>query len=111
MYESGSVVLIPFPYSDLSTTKKRPAMLLTRPDKRGDFLAMPLTSQEQPLPAYRLNAGLLPKSGTLPVTSWIKPDTVYTLHTSQIVKTLGNVGEDIRQECVRRLYHHLQPRH
>lgn len=111
MFEPGSVVVIPFPYSDLSANKKRPALVLTPPDALGDFLAMPLTSQPQELPAYRLEAGPLPESGTLPLTSWVKPHTVYTLHHSQVLKVLGQVGEDVRRECVRRLCQHLQPEH
>ncbi len=51
MFEAGAVVLIPFPYSNLSNVKKRPVLMLTRPDGRGDFVAMPLTSQAQPSPA------------------------------------------------------------
>lgn len=111
MFEPGSVVVIPFPYSDSSATKKRPALVLTPPDAWGDFLAMPLTSQPQQPPAYRLEAGPLPQAGTLPLTSWVKPHTVYTLHQSQVLKVLGQVGDDVRRECVRRLCQHLQPGH
>ena len=34
MFERGDLVLIPFPFSDLSAAKKRPVLLLTRPDAR-----------------------------------------------------------------------------
>ncbi|MGB4913535.1 MAG: hypothetical protein WBO95_15695 [Candidatus Dechloromonas phosphoritropha] len=43
MYEAGSVVLIPFPFSDLSASKRRPVLMLTAADARSDFIAMPLT--------------------------------------------------------------------
>ena len=110
-FEPGSVVVIPFPYSDLSARKKRPALVLTPPDELGDFLAMPLTSQPQALPAYKLEAGPLPAGGALPLTSWVKPHSVYTLHRSQILKVLGAVSDDVRRECTRRLCQHLHPEH
>ena len=43
MFERGDLVLIPFPFSDLSAAKKRPVLLLTRPDVYGDFIALAVT--------------------------------------------------------------------
>ena len=34
----GELVGIPFPYSDLTTRKKRPVLVLTSPDRHGDFI-------------------------------------------------------------------------
>lgn len=45
MFEAGTVVLIPFPNSDLSASKDRPVLMLAQPDARGDFVGMPLTHQ------------------------------------------------------------------
>lgn len=103
MFEAGTVVLIPFPYSDLSAIKKRPVLMLTQPDARGDFVAMPLTSQAQPSPALRLDAGPLPLGGTLPLTSWVKTETVYSLSEAEVVKTIGRVAEQSRAYCVQHL--------
>ena len=36
----GDLVLIPFPYSDLQSTKKRPVMVLTSPDRHEDFIGL-----------------------------------------------------------------------
>ena len=43
MFEAEA--LVPFPFSDLSTTKRRPALLLTGPNPGGDFAACAITSQ------------------------------------------------------------------
>ena len=40
MLDAGSLVVLPFPFSDLRATKRRPVVLLTAPDGYGDFLAM-----------------------------------------------------------------------
>jgi mRNA interferase MazF len=41
----GDVVIIPFPYSDLSQSKRRPALVLAQAD-RGDFLLCQITSKQ-----------------------------------------------------------------
>ncbi len=107
MFEPGTLVLIPFPYSDLSATKKRPVLMLTRPDAMGDFIGMPLTSRPQPAPALQLDAGPLPLGGALPLASWVKTDTVFSLSESQIVKPIGQVTEVNRAYCVQQLCRHL----
>jgi mRNA interferase MazF len=47
VFERGDLVLIPFPFSDLSPAKRRPVLLLTRPDAYGDFVALAVTSPPQ----------------------------------------------------------------
>jgi mRNA interferase MazF len=47
MPERGDLLLIPFPFSDLSATKRRPVLALTAPDSYGDFIALPVTSRPQ----------------------------------------------------------------
>jgi hypothetical protein len=41
----GDVVIIPFPYSDLSQSKRRPALVLAEAG-RGDFLLCQITSKQ-----------------------------------------------------------------
>ena len=35
MYEAGDLLLVPFPFSDLSTSRRRPVLTLTPPDQNG----------------------------------------------------------------------------
>jgi mRNA interferase MazF len=107
MFEAGTVVLMPFPFSDSSATKRRPVLMLTQPDHQGDFVGMPLTSQPQPAPALRLSPGPMALGGTLPLASWVKTDTVYSLSETRIVKTIGRLGEDSRTYCVQQLCSYL----
>ena len=45
MYQPSEVVLLPFPFTDLSASKKRPVLILKKPNFQGDFLAVQITSQ------------------------------------------------------------------
>ena len=73
-FKQGSLVLIPYPFSDLSAHKKRPVLVLTRPDQLGDFSALPVTSQ-----GYHKNSISLIQyinTGKLPKPSWVRTDRI-----------------------------------
>lgn len=53
-FAAGSVVLIPFPFSDLSGTKLRPAVVLATLNK-GDCILCQITSQPYDMQAIELN--------------------------------------------------------
>jgi mRNA interferase MazF len=92
MPERGDLLLIPFPFTDLSATKRRPVLALTDPDRYGDFIALPITSRPQAEDALPItNANLV--RGSLPAPSWIRINRVVTLNVSLVVKTVGRVSE------------------
>jgi hypothetical protein len=45
MFERGALLLVPFPFTDLSAAKRRPVLALTAPDSYGDFIALRVTSR------------------------------------------------------------------
>ena len=89
----GGLVLIPFPYSHLESTKRRPVLILTSPDRHGDFICLAITSVPQTEEAIKLETSNLLK-GRLPKTSWVRLDKVFTLSESIIVKHFGQVDKD-----------------
>lgn len=75
---AGSVVLVPFPFSDLSHSKRRPAVVLANSGK-GDWILCQLTSRSY---ADERAVELTDRdflSGGLRVTSWLR-STWQTLH-------------------------------
>ena len=87
----GDLVLIPFRYSDLQSSKKRPVLALTAPDRHGDFIALAVTSVPTQEHAKEIAAGSL-ATGTLPRRSWVRLDKVFTLGEGAILKTFGSVA-------------------
>ena len=100
--DAGTLAILPVPFSDLTTIKRRPVLLLTAPDSYGDFIGMAVTSQ----PGHANNMASLPSmmaSGTLPKASFIRTDKVVSLNQSLIVKAIGKVTESLLLQAVRRL--------
>ena len=63
------VVGIPFPYADLQTRKRRPVVMLTEPDRHGDFIAVAVTSVPIAVLAVPITNDDL-ADGMLPKPSW-----------------------------------------
>src|SRR3954452_10815828 len=92
MPERGDLLLVPFPFSDLSATKRRPVLALTAPDSYGDFIALPVTSRPQAEHGLPI-AGSDLVTGSLPAQSWVRTNRIVTLNISLVIKTVGRVSE------------------
>lgn len=106
--EAGSLVVIPFPFSDLTATKRRPVLLLNNPDSYGDFIAMPVTSQAGH-PKTILIRTLDMQTGHLPKISWIRYDKPVSLNGSLVVKEIGTVTPSLRSQAARALCAQIAP--
>jgi mRNA interferase MazF len=101
MHKRGDLLLVPFPFTDLSAAKRRPVLALTAPDSYGDFIALPVTSRPQTRHGIALTAADL-VHGHLPVPSWIRTDRIVTLNATLIVKTIGQVADGAVDAAVAR---------
>ena len=79
MFERGDLLLVPFPFTDLSAVKRRPVIAITPADSYGDFIAIPVTSRPQAEHGLPLAATDL-LTGTLPAASWIRTNRIVTLN-------------------------------
>ena len=89
-YDAGDVVLVHYPFTDLTSLKKRPAVILSPQAytaRFGDVVLMPLTSQPDPDAALALSQWQA--SGLLKPT-WMKP-IIGTLSTRLIERHLGKL--------------------
>lgn len=95
----GEIVLIPFPYSDLQSAKRRPVLVLAPPDRHGDFIGLAITSVRTGSDAIQIDSRAL-TSGMLPKTSWIRLDKIFTLSGGCIVKSLGVLSEQVLESAL-----------
>lgn len=88
---AGAVVMVPFPFSDLSRTKLRPAVVLANAG-RGDWVLCQITSN----PYADLRAVQLGSAdfaiGSLQVTSYARPGKLFTANISLIASEIGTLA-------------------
>lgn len=87
----GEIVVLPFPFSDLSSSKRRPALVLA--DLHGDDVILcQITSKNtrDNNAISLLNSDLI--SGSLSVDSNIRPNRLFTADKQIIAYTLGKIS-------------------
>lgn len=85
---AGEVVLVPFPFSDLSQSKVRPAVCLADAG-RGDWVLGQITSSSYGDPlALPLDAPDFSSRGLL-VASFARPGNLFTAHAELMVRSVG----------------------
>ncbi|MBL4587516.1 MAG: type II toxin-antitoxin system PemK/MazF family toxin [Flavobacteriales bacterium] len=86
------VVIIPFPFSDLSGSKRRPALVVA--DWGGeDVILCQITSKTK---FDGIEVGLESgdfQNGKLPVSSNIRPNKIFTADRKTIIGTAGRISE------------------
>lgn len=87
----GAIVLVPFPFSDLSQSKLRPAVALADAG-RGDWILCQITSNSYADScAVELQSSDL-QSGTLIRTSYARPGKLFTANDHLIVGEVAILG-------------------
>lgn len=98
----GDVVVLPFPFTDLTASKKRPAIILS--DLRGDdYIMLQITSQNvkdsYAIPLIQSDFS----SGTLRQDSNIRPNKIFTLDKSLILYKARHLTNDKLNECIKKV--------
>ncbi len=110
--EHGEIVLIPIPFTDLSSHKRRPVIVISNDEynkQSSDVVVVAMTSTtirnqySFSIHSDDLIAGSLNRSGT------VRVDKLYTLDQRLIIKVFGRVNHavlDKIQEMLRALTNH-----
>ena len=96
MSEQGDILLIPIPFTDLSSQKRRPVVVVSNNaynQKAADIVVVAMTSNPAPADySFTITSFDLDK-GTLNHPGKVRVDKIYTLSQSIVVKTFGRVNE------------------
>ena len=93
----GDVVVIPFPFSDLSASKKRPAVIIANLTG-DDYIIAQITSVAR-TDNYSISLETKDfKSGKLPHNSMVRPNKLFTADKSLISYKAGSIdGKKIKE--------------
>lgn len=94
MYKKGDVVLVSFPFSDGSTFKVRPALILSgrSVNKTGDYIFVQITSNTSWSDGLALAVRTQDmRSGILPKPSVVRIHKLFTGNETLIVGKIGSV--------------------
>lgn len=99
-YTVGSVVSVTFPFSNLKGQKVRPALVLANVEF-GSLILCQITSKP-----YTSKIAICIKKkdftkGNLPVTSYIRPDKLFTADVTIIKDTVGQLTPTIKNKILR----------
>ena len=110
MYESGTIVLVNFPFTDLQSSKVRPALVLT--SKGDDVIILGVFSK---VPEELFNSWVRVDVGSpnfyltgLKKTSIIKTEKITVIHRSLIRKELGRLPLELMQNVKKNLLKTLE---
>ena len=108
-FAESSVVLVRFPFSDLSHSKLRPAVVLAD-SGRGDWLLCQITSNSYSDTQAVQIADADFRVGSLRIASFARPLKLFTAHGSLISTRLGVLQDEAFKRIVGVIIQALQPK-
>ncbi|NOT49449.1 MAG: type II toxin-antitoxin system PemK/MazF family toxin [Acidobacteria bacterium] len=111
-YKQREIVLVPFPYSDLSSSKRRPVLIVSTNDYNKNFqdvLVCVITSNlHKDAYSVELESSDL-EIGVLPESSVVKAHKLFTIHQRKILKKFSLVKDDFFEKVVDEIRHLVEP--
>ncbi len=97
MYKKGTIILVPFPFTDLSGNKVRPAVIVSKNKIGSDVVVVFITSQTK-LKEKHLVVVKPEEGNGLKVTSKIVCSKIATLDAKIVLGELGTVSNTIQNQ-------------
>jgi mRNA interferase MazF len=96
---AGTVALVPFPFSDLSQAKLRPALALADAG-RGDWILCQITSNPYGDSQVVTLSNDSFVTGSLRVVSYAQPGKLFTAHHSLIIAQVGSLIAEVFNQLI-----------
>jgi mRNA interferase MazF len=95
----GDIVILPFPFSDLSGSKRRPAFVLA--SLPGDDIILCQVTSKASKDKFSISLSSYDfKNGGLPLESYIRPNRIFTADKKIILRKAGLTKTSIVSEVV-----------
>ena len=95
----GEVVIVPFPFSDLSQIKKRPALVVA--ELQGDDrILCQITSRSYNDPYSIPLVSTDFEIGGLRMASWVRPNKIFTFESSLVERSVGRLNNQKMNEII-----------
>ncbi len=112
MYKQREIVLMPFPYSDLSNTKRRPVLIVSNDDYNQNFqdVVVCVITSNLHKDAYSVeleNDDL--EIGVLPESSTVKAHKLFTVHQNKIIRKFSVVKVEYFEKVADKIKHLIEP--
>lgn len=102
-YEQGDIVKVPFPFSDLSSIRKRPVLIISKNEDNkvvDDLITCGITSNlKNTKYSVEIDNEDLEK-GKIPVKSRIKIDKLFTVKKSIIEKKIAKINQETLEKVI-----------
>ena len=95
-YRQGDIVLVPFPFTDLTSSKRRPALVVspdTFNEQMQDIVLVAITSHltdDSRLTVDKQDC----VDGRLPKRSVVKPTKLFTIHSTLVVRKICGLSHE-----------------
>ncbi|MEK6657626.1 MAG: type II toxin-antitoxin system PemK/MazF family toxin [Nitrospirota bacterium] len=101
-FVKGDVVVVPFPFSDLTQSKRRPAIVISALDG-DDLILCQITSQ-----SIKDNYAILLndkdfEAGSLKQSSNVRPNRIFTADSHIVLYRIGNLKQDKLNKIIERI--------
>jgi mRNA interferase MazF len=107
MFKKGSIILVPFPFTDLSGKKLRPALVLSWASPKGDDIIVAfISSRKEKVGTFDvlMKEGEKSFSATgLKIFSLVKVNKIATLDKKTCLGELGNIDASTQKEVEKKL--------
>lgn len=108
MFNQKDIILIPFPYSDLTLSEKRPALIISNEkiNKTEDRICCLITTKphKNDLPIEK-NCF---REGSLPFKSFVRPQRIFTIHEKTIIKKFGSINDTFHDKIIEKFNEYLE---
>ncbi|NOT59640.1 MAG: type II toxin-antitoxin system PemK/MazF family toxin [Acidobacteria bacterium] len=110
-YKQREIVLVPFPYSDLSRLKRRPVLIVSNDDYNQNFpdvlVCVISTNLHQDGYSVVLSNDDL-EVGILPESSNVRAHKLFTVHQDEIVKRFSQVKSEYFEKVADKIKHLIE---